>query len=253
MAVNLNDWRNATQRGWGPMWPNCDTSRWVALEVLSLRGGRKVRFPAHRVDDAGQFSEEVGFPGGIRTELRELAELLLRESEIRAYINLEPGWCWGAACRPIKKPGGGLTTTPSNHSAATAIDINAPTNGFGASTHTIPVQMGRLWNRYGWRWGGDYAGTKDWMHFEFMGTPEDARRMLARARADGIGRTEQEVEDQMFEEWHSGWEAHEVGERIRKRWSRAKKDGWTDRNRLLRDAVTKATAAVMEETETDEP
>lgn len=183
MAVNLNDPRRADARGWGTGWPNCQAEKFVDLEILS-RQGRIVRFPAHRVTSVNGeavFEEEVGFPGGARGEIHELVEILLRVSEVRGYINLQPGWCWGAACRPIKNPDGTLSSTPSNHSWALALDINAPENGFGASTHTIPTAMARLWNEYGFRWGGDYSGTKDWMHFEFMGTPADARAMTAKA------------------------------------------------------------------------
>jgi hypothetical protein len=55
---------------------------------------------------------------------------------------------------------------------------------FGGATHTIPEAMARLWNDYGFRWGGDYPGSKDWMHFEFMGTPQDARAMTEKARLE---------------------------------------------------------------------
>jgi hypothetical protein len=184
MAVNLNDPRRADARGWGPGWPNCQSGKSVELEVLSLEG-HIIRFPAHRISsEEGQlvFTEEVGFPGGVRSEIAELVGMLLRVSELRGFINLQPGWCWGGACRAIKRSDGTLTSTPSNHSWYLALDLNAPENGFGASTHTIPVAMARLWNEYGFRWGGDYSGTPDWMHFEFMGTPADAKAMTERAR-----------------------------------------------------------------------
>jgi hypothetical protein len=44
--------------------------------------------------------------------------------------------------------------------------------------------MVRLFNTYGFRWGGEYDYVKDWMHFEFMGTPRQARRMRRRVRRD---------------------------------------------------------------------
>jgi hypothetical protein len=168
------------------MWPHCQADKWVALEVLS-REGRVVPFPAHRISSKNgqvEFTEEVGFPGGVHEDIHELVSILLQVSEIRGYINLQPGWCWGAACRPIKRSDGTLTTTPSNHSSGLAVDINAPENGFGAATHTIGRPMADLWNEYGFRWGGDYSSTKDWMHFEFMGTPEDAARLTEKARRE---------------------------------------------------------------------
>jgi len=193
MAVNLNDGRRANDRGWGSGWPNCDTTRWVELEVLSP-AGKVVRFPAHKVSsENGQlrFEEEVTFGGSVREEIRELVSLLLQVSERRGFINLQPGWCWGGACRAIKRSDGSMTDTPSNHSWGLALDINAPENPFGGSTHTIERPMADLWNAYGFRWGGDYSTTKDWMHMEFMGTREDAKEMTDKAREE----LTQEVEE----------------------------------------------------------
>jgi hypothetical protein len=42
--------------------------------------------------------------------------------------------------------------------------------------------MADLWRQYGWRWLG--PPIKDWMHFDFAGTPADARTMTDRARAE---------------------------------------------------------------------
>jgi D-alanyl-D-alanine carboxypeptidase len=186
VAVNLNDSRRADDRGWGPGWPNCDTSKWIGLEVLSP-AGKVVRFPAHKVSsEHGQlkFEEEVTFGGSVREEIRELVSLLLQVSERRGFINLQPGWCWGGACRAIKRSDGTLTDTPSNHSWGLALDINAPENPFGGSSHTIERPMADLWNDYGFRWGGDYSTTKDWMHMEFMGTREDAKGLTDKARKE---------------------------------------------------------------------
>jgi D-alanyl-D-alanine carboxypeptidase len=186
MAVDLDDPRRADARGWGSGWPNCNRANWIPLSVLSVEG-RLVRLPSHRVrSEAGSvaFEEEVEFPGSVREEIHELVSLLLQVSERRGFINLQPGWCWGGGCRAIKRSDGTLTDTPSNHSWGLALDINAPENVFGGATHTIPSAMGRLWNTYGFRWGGNYPDTKDWMHFEFMGTPADARAMTEKAREE---------------------------------------------------------------------
>jgi hypothetical protein len=189
MTVDLNDQRRADARGWGSGWPDCDESKWVDLDVLSIKG-RLIRFPAFEVrSERGRlvFEEAVGFGGGVREEIRELVSLLLQVSERRGHINLEPEWCHGAQCRPIKLAGGGFTTTPSNHSWGLAVDLNAPVNPLGGTSHTIERPMADLWNKYGFRWGGDYSTTKDWMHFEFMGTPADAKEATERARSELSG------------------------------------------------------------------
>ena len=96
------------------------------------------------------------FPAGVHRKIAPLMELLLTESISRNYVRPVDGWCWGYARRPIKNPDGSLSNTPSNHSWGLAIDINAPVNCFGCSSHTIPATMGALWTSYGFRWGGDY-------------------------------------------------------------------------------------------------
>jgi hypothetical protein len=173
VAIDLSSPRPANERGWGSGWPHCQSETWVPLKV-----------------------DKVDFPSGIRPEVHDLAEMLLNESERLGYITLHDGWCWGAACRPIKTSNGGYTNVASNHSWGLALDLNAPENPFGGTQHDIPVAMARLWNRYGWRWGGDYSGTKDWMHFEFCGTAQDAARLTEQARKelDDVALTDKQAE-----------------------------------------------------------
>lgn len=82
----------------------------------------------------------------------------------------DPG-CWSYASRPIR----GSTTTLSNHASGTAIDLNAPRHPLGKSgTFTPPQvrQIQRLLAATGGaiRWGGNYSGRKDEMHFELNTT-----------------------------------------------------------------------------------
>lgn len=174
--VNVNTSARADTRGWGSGWPHCSV-RPVSLQV----GG-------------------VSFPAGVDARVHDLMTALLVESEQRKLVQLHAGWCWGYGCRPIT----GTTNVPSNHSWGLAIDINAPVNGYGSSSHTIPAAMGKLWNGYGFRWGGDYSGNKDWMHFEFMGTPGDAHDMTDKARKD-FGREEADMTKQEKEQLDKAW------------------------------------------------
>ena len=43
----------------------------------------------------------------------------------------------------------------------------------------MPDWMVALWKSKKFRWGGDYRNRKDAMHYEFMGTPDDARQLTA--------------------------------------------------------------------------
>lgn len=61
----------------------------------------------------------------------------------------------------------GSKTKWSNHAYGAAIDLNAEDNGFGKGKGTIPQPVIDAFKRQGARWGGDYRGRTDPMHFEF--------------------------------------------------------------------------------------
>jgi hypothetical protein len=72
---------------------------------------------------------------------------------------------WGYCFRNIR----GSSDKLSNHSSGTAIDLNATKHPLG-KVGTFPsekVPMIRaLAKKYGLKWGGDYKGRADEMHFE---------------------------------------------------------------------------------------
>ena len=84
---------------------------------------------------------------------------------------------WGYAYRDVR----GSTTTLSNHSSGTAIDLNATKHPLG-KVGTFPnekVPMIRaLAKKYGLIWGGDYKNRKDEMHFEIALTPAKAAALI---------------------------------------------------------------------------
>ncbi|ABE63159.1 conserved hypothetical protein [Nitrobacter hamburgensis X14] len=61
----------------------------------------------------------------------------------------------------------GSATKWSNHAYGAAIDLNAEENGFGKGHGTMPQPVIDAFKRQGARWGGDYRGRTDPMHFEF--------------------------------------------------------------------------------------
>lgn len=76
-------------------------------------------------------------------------------------------WSW--AVRPIR----GATDVISNHSSGTAADVDATRWPLGAepTAYLTPAEIARVHTQlmtYGGaiRWGGDYTGRKDPMHFE---------------------------------------------------------------------------------------
>jgi hypothetical protein len=77
---------------------------------------------------------------------------------------------WGYAYRTIR----GYTTTLSNHASGTAIDINAPLHPLGARNTIAADKVAPLRAKareLGLRWGGDYTGRADEMHFEVIVPP----------------------------------------------------------------------------------
>jgi hypothetical protein len=54
----------------------------------------------------------------------------------------------------------------SNHSFAIAIDIAPTGNALGVTKGKMPAFAVKAFKDQGFKWGGDYKGRKDWMHFE---------------------------------------------------------------------------------------
>lgn len=113
-----------------------------------------------------------------------LAWIALRLAETIAPLKSRVVDDWGYAYRPIR----GYTTTLSNHSSGTAMDLNATAHPLGrVGTWTkrqavgIHLLLKLRWLRQAVRWGGDYHGRKDEMHFEIvapMSTCEQVAKVL---------------------------------------------------------------------------
>ena len=146
----------ASTRGWGPGWPNPHVDR----IVTAVCGANRVKLP-------------------VRAEIAVLVQRLVADLE-HQHGPFHPGQCWGFANRAIRG-----STTPSNHSWGLAIDLDAPSNPMTTNPrapHTIGSYASGVAAKYGFRWGGDYVGRKDYMHFEFMGTPASATALARGVR-----------------------------------------------------------------------
>lgn len=150
-------------KGWGPGWPNCDTSKIVQHPI---------------------------FQGGVNIRIEKLVNRLVRELKKKGYV-FKDGWSWGYGCRGTKSSSGSTSGTPSFHSWGLALDFNAPLNVFGAARSN--TQLGKpeyawvikLMKEYGFFWLGPSIG--DWMHFSFCGSPKDADAMLQKAIVNHLG------------------------------------------------------------------
>jgi len=146
----------ASSRGWGPGWPNPRVDR----IVTAVCGANRLELP-------------------VRTEVAVLVQRLVADLE-QHHGPFHSGQCWGFANRAIRG-----RRTPSNHSWGLAVDLDAPGNPMTSNPgdpHTIGSYASAVAARYGFRWGGDYVGRKDYMHFEFMGTPAAAAALVRGVR-----------------------------------------------------------------------
>jgi hypothetical protein len=87
---------------------------------------------------------------------------------------LDPASCWGWADRNIR----GSSTTISNHASGTAMDLNAAKHPLATpdlatfTAQQVATIHQLLTERAGFiRWGGDYHGRVDSMHFEINADP----------------------------------------------------------------------------------
>ena len=89
---------------------------------------------------------------------------------------------WGYANRNVRG-----SESISNHASATAVDVNATRHVLGAQHTFTPTQTAEIHRILGEvdnvvRWGGDYTGRHDEMHFEIVGSQEEVARVAARLR-----------------------------------------------------------------------
>lgn len=140
----------AADRGWGPGYPNCQTTKLVTFT-------------------------SAGCSWKLRAEVKELFAAFVKAFHAEVEP-LDKTQCWSFACRAIR----GTTSTPSNHSWGLAVDLNSAKHSWGKRGTFTAAQVRAIRNILArpafkhFKWGGDYTGTTDEMHFEYLGTPSDA-------------------------------------------------------------------------------
>jgi hypothetical protein len=134
-------------RTFGTGWPNCQPETKVMLR---------------RAD---------GFARAFHRDIVELVAICIDVTEALGY-DVHPWESWGYSCRAVAG-----TSSPSNHSWGTAVDINATANPRRADRRfvsNLPANVVRFWEGVGWRWGGRW-NWPDPMHFDWPGTAAQAR------------------------------------------------------------------------------
>jgi hypothetical protein len=121
-------------------------------------------------------ADRSGTRTAVRTALATLICTLIdwTEREDGGNYLLKPGECGDCDRHPIA-----VSDTAFHHSWAVDVDFTM------GNCHGLPTHVGRIWNQYGFAWGGDYHGpNRDWLHFEFIGTPTDAIQLSKAALRD---------------------------------------------------------------------
>lgn len=139
----------------GTGWPNCQPANMVVLT---------------RAD---------GFRRAFHRAIVDLIQICLDVTEALGY-DVRPGDSWGYSCRAVAG-----TSSPSNHSWGTAIDVNATSNPRRADHRfqsDLPADVVRFWEGVGFRWGGRW-NWPDPMHFDWPGTADQARQKARDLRA----------------------------------------------------------------------
>lgn len=124
----------------------------------------------------------VTFPNGVRSGDVETVLRYLCEQFHSTVEHLIKGECWGYYYKDIEG-----STTLSNHASATAVDLNAPKHPMGvrgtftaaqrAAIRAILTYLGGVV-----RWGGDYVGRADEMHFEINADATAVAKVAAKIR-----------------------------------------------------------------------
>jgi D-alanyl-D-alanine carboxypeptidase len=120
----------------------------------------------------------------VRKELIELLTLVFQICDKHNYPvyssrNGENWGPWGFSCRSVSG-----TNTPSGHSMALSVDINAPYNPYSYTFQSdMPPDMVKAIESVGWYWGGRYQGQKyDAMHYGYCWTPADVAGHVQKAK-----------------------------------------------------------------------
>jgi hypothetical protein len=147
-------------------WPASSNKRTISVELFKVAG--------------------VEFVGGVKAgDVADVLGYVL----MRVHLEVEklvPGWCWGWAYRAVR-----AGSSLSNHASGTAVDVNAPVHPLGKRGTFSPQQRDRIRDVLSdvdgvVRWGGNYNGRPDEMHFEINAGPAAVAVVAARLRRPAL-------------------------------------------------------------------
>ena len=152
---------SADRRGWGKGWPQDNSAKMVQITAKVSR----VKLLVHR-------------------EVAPILQYCIDTIEARGHLfdygPKDVDDDWGYANRPIAG-----TKIPSNHSWGLAIDLDATEYPQGQRKRRPPQWVDEIFAKYRFDNGSPWANP-DPMHYEFNGTPADARWLVASLAAHSI-------------------------------------------------------------------
>lgn len=133
--------------------------------------------------NAVAYGTQVRFPGGVKTGGVETVLMYVAGEIHRRVTPLKPPACWGFAYRKNRN-----ADNLSCHASGTAIDINATDHPNGRKGTWTPAQtrvIRQILTEAGGvvRWGEDFGGTTDGMHFEIHGDALAVKKAAANITA----------------------------------------------------------------------
>lgn len=150
---------------------------------------------ARSPEQVEKFMVRINFLG-VNMRVNKLIAPYLAEAESRVRsaglnINLKQEQCSCQNWRPIR---GG--TELSNHSWGVAVDLNSADNPWqphlsgnnhgGKMVSTWPPEFVSIMKDVGFRWGGEWSGRADPMHFEMAANPYQNRNVLRSSSAQQL-------------------------------------------------------------------
>ncbi|MFY1620030.1 M15 family metallopeptidase [Micromonospora sp. WMMD736] len=124
----------------------------------------------------------VDFPQGVLAGDVETVLMYVAAEFHRTVEPLKDGECWGYFYKNIEG-----SKELSNHASGTAIDLNAPAHPMGRANTFSAAKVAAIRKILAFcegvvRWGGDYSGRKDDMHFEINKGASEVARIARKIR-----------------------------------------------------------------------
>ena len=155
---------SADRRGWGPGWPHDNSAKMTTIRA-----------------------ERSGVTLLVHREVAPILKFCIDTIEARGHLfdygPKDVNDDWGYANRPIRG-----TSVPSNHSWGLAVDLDATKYPQGQRAKRPPQWVDDIFAKYRFDNGAPWRNP-DPMHYEFNGTPADARFLVASLAGHAIDAT----------------------------------------------------------------